>query len=80
MSLRMMVRRSVRVSVAFYDQYGNTTGKGATVNINIDGQGDVERTINSRGTASLRVTADADASDAAEDEITVGIFHWSGYC
>ena len=60
---------SVRASVTFYDQYGNTAGKGETVDINIDDAGDVERTINSRGSASLRVDAEA----AAGETVTVAI-------
>ena len=63
---------SVRASVTFYDQYGNTAGKGETVSIAIDGQTPVERTINSRGTASLRVNADAEAGETVIIAITSG--------
>ena len=63
---------SVRASVTFYDQYGNTAGKGETVDINIDDAGDVERTINSRGSASLRVNAEAEASETVTVVISDG--------
>ena len=47
---------SVRASITVYDQYGNTIGKGSTVDIAIDGGTAETRTINSRGVASWRVS------------------------
>ena len=50
---------TIRASVTFYDQYGNTIGKGNTVSIDI-GAADAEtRTVSSRGVASYRTTVDA---------------------
>ncbi len=47
---------SIRASVTFYDQYGNTIGKGNSVLITIAGADPARRTISSRGVASWRAT------------------------
>ena len=58
---------SIRASVTFYDQYGNTTARGHTVSIGI-GKADAERrTVSSRGVASYRATS----AGTVGDDITV---------
>jgi hypothetical protein len=50
---------TIRASVTFYDQYGNTIGKGNKVDIDIGAADPAERTVSSRGVASYRTTVDA---------------------
>ena len=66
---------SVRASVTFYDQYGNTIGKGNSVLITI-GTGDnnsSRRTISSRGVASWRRTAVADVTGFPDTVVNVAV-------
>ena len=49
---------TIRASVTFYDQYGNTTGKGSKVAIDIGAADVVIRTVSSRGVASWTATLD----------------------
>ena len=60
---------SIRGSVTFYDQYGNTTARGYTVEIDIGTAEAVRRTVSSRGVASYRADSDGTAGNA----ITVGV-------
>ena len=49
---------TIRASVAFYDQYGNSIGKGSKVAITIQGATVAIRTLSSRGMASWTATVD----------------------
>lgn len=51
-------RVTIRATVSFYDQYGNSAGKGENVQIDIGEAEAVTRTVSSRGMASWRVTND----------------------
>ena len=55
---------SIRASVSFYDQYGNSIGKNSKVLIDIGGGDPVFRTVSSRGMASWRSTFDADLNSS----------------
>ena len=55
---------SIRASVTFYDQYGNTTLRGNTVSIDIGTAEAMRRTVSSRGVASYRADSDGTAGDA----------------
>ena len=50
---------NIRASVTLYDQYGNTIGKGNTVEIDIGDATPARRTVSSRGVASYRATVAA---------------------
>ena len=50
---------TIRAMVTLYDQYGNTIGKGNTVEIDIGDGTATRRTVSSRGVASWRDTVDA---------------------
>ena len=62
---------TIRATVTLYDQYGNTAGKGNTVEIDI-GEGDAtRRTVSSRGVASWRDTVAVGGSGDPGEDITI---------
>ena len=66
---------SIRASVTFYDQYGNTIGKGNSVLITIGTGPDnsSRRTVSSRGVASWRRAAVADVSGFPDTVVNVDV-------